>query len=673
VTGLSPITIELVSESLISIVREMRGIVFRTARSVAIYEAKDFSCGLFTPAGEVLAQSEDIGGHIIPLPWHVRAVLERFRDNIAPGDTFMLNDPYVGGTHLNDVTLVAPVFWRGELAFIAAVREHWSDVGGSVPGSLSGAARDIYQEGIRIPVVKIIDKHVLNDAAFDILLANMRVRDDRRADFYSGIAACRTAETRLLRVIESTGIETVGLAMRANIERSEIRMREQIRRIPPGIYEFEDYLETFTPNGLETLIVPVTLTVEGDSVVADFTGASAQVAAPVNTTLAVTSGGVIIALKSILDPSMATNHGVFRPVSIVAPPGTVLNATAPAPVGSHGEVRKRVMGVVFGALSRAVPDLVPADTQRTSFHNMIGGNGIYGEYVHYELGSGGNGAYSTGDGASAMGAVDWGGLYTVQSTEVLERSFPIRIEQSSLAQDSGGAGRFRGGLAMKRDIRVLGEARYSLLADGAVIPPYGVNGGLSAMGVHAEVRKGDHTVQFSTPGKVGGFELSPQDVVVTRAGGGGGYGDPLDRPANLVRHDVVEGYISHAAAKADYGVVLTTGDIVAIEETELLRRRLREGRVHLIVEPHDCDDFQITTHGKRRLVRLHPGDIASLGATAGSLVEIAPASGAPLRGWCILAETTRRGTLPLSRRTMQALTCAEGAPVSVRRLQRVSL
>jgi N-methylhydantoinase B len=237
------------TEGLIPVVREMRVTVFRTARSVAIYEAKDFSCDLFDPEAQVIAQSEDIGAHVVPLPWSVKYAMEDFAGDLAPGDVVVLNDPCRGGAHLNDVTLIYPVFVDGRLIFFPNVREHWADVGGAVPGSLSGTASEIYQEGVRIPPIKLVARDQVNKAAVDLILSNMRVPDERLGDFHSGMAACRTAEKRIHELVERCGTDTLLDCVRINLARSEIRTREQIARLPDGEYYYEDYQETFGDSG----------------------------------------------------------------------------------------------------------------------------------------------------------------------------------------------------------------------------------------------------------------------------------------------------------------------------------------------------------------------------------------------------------------------------------------
>src|SRR6185437_5553275 len=467
-----------------------------------------------------------------------------------------------------------------------AVREHWADVGGMVPGSLAGTATEIYQEGVRIPPIKLVERGVINKAAMDLVLANMRVPDERLGDFHAGMAACHTAERRIHELVARYGLETLLECVRVNLARSEARMRKQIARLPDGEYYYEDYLETFGEKGLDPLLLPLRLTVAGDRLTADFTGASPQVPLPVNSTLAVSAASVFITLKSVLDPSAPINHGSFRPVEVIAPERTIVNVKHPAPAGSHGEIRKRVVAAMLGVLSQMVPELVSGDIHRTSFHNLIGGlhPKTGKEYVHYEWASGGNGAFAEADGASAMATIDWGDLTTAQPSEVLETRFPLLIEWSRLGIDSGGDGRRRGGLGLRRAIRLTqGNASYSLLGDGAVVPPFGVLGGLSAAPIDSFAVRNGREIRFAMPGKVGGFPMEEGDIIVLQAAGGGGYGDPLERPIDEVAADIREGYVTAARARASYGVVLGAGSEVDKPATEALRRDIAGRRIRLRV------------------------------------------------------------------------------------------
>jgi len=673
---IDPITLEVLTQGLISIVREMRATVCRTASSVAIYDAKDFSCGLFAPDSQVVAQSEDIGSHVVPLPWSVRSAMEKFGDDLRPGDVILSNDPYTGGTHLNDVTVIFPVFQDGRLIFFPAVRAHWADVGGMVPGSMSGKATEIYQEGVRIPPVKIQEAGRINQAALDILLSNMRVPEERLGDLQASLASCRVAEKRIHEICARYGVGVLLEAVRLDLDRSEARMRACITGLPDGVYRFEDYLETYIGGNFEPLLLPLALTVAGDRMIADFTGASPQVPFPVNSTAAVTAASVFIAVKSIFDPAAPLNQGSFRPIEVNAPPGSIVNVQRPAPAGSHGEIRKRVIATMVGALSQVVPDLVAGDLCRTSFHNLIGGYDAKRrrEWVHYEWSAGGNGAFRENDGPSAMATIDWGDLVTVQSTEVIETRMPLVVETSRLATDSGGAGTTRGGLSMQRSMRVLAaDSRYSLLSDGAVVPAFGVMGGLSGVQVGAWIEAVDGSIEgFDTPGKIAGHPMGDGSVVVIRSAGGGGYGDPLLRPPAAVQEDVEEGYVSLQAARDLYGVQLDAKGVVDPVTTEALRRRLHQARFTLATVLVD-DSYEAGAVSRRRICRLHPNDATRAGLQVDDLVEIDARQAAPLRAWLRIDPSITAGTLPIDQVGLTILKILPGQSLEVRRIATVIL
>lgn len=662
---IDPITLEVLTQALISTVREMRATVCRTANSVAVYDAKDFSCGLFDPDAQVIAQSEDIGSHVVPMPWSVRSTMEKLGSTIVPGDIILLNDPYSGGTHLNDVTIVYPVFRDGRLIFFPAVRAHWSDVGGMVPGSMSGKATEIYQEGIRIPPLKIVEAGRTNEAVLELLLANMRVPEERLGDFNASLAACRVAEKRIHEICDKYGVDKLLEASRMDLNRAEVRMRTCIAALPDGVYYYEDYLETFMGGKFEPLLLPLALTIKGDQMIADFTGASAQVPFPVNSTAAVSSAGVFIAMKSIFDPEAPLNQGSFRPIEVIAPPGSIVNVQRPAPAGSHGEIRKRVIAVMVGALAQIVPDKVAGDLCRTSFHNLIGGFDQRSgkEWVHYEWSSGGNGAFLEDDGPSAMAPIDWGDLVTVQSTEVIESRLPLLVQSSILAMDSGGAGATRGGLSMCRKVQVLApEGTYSLLSDGAIVPAFGVLGGRSGFPVGAWIERDGEIEDFDSPGKVSGHAIEEGASVVMRSAGGGGYGDPLDRDPELVRRDAFEGYISAAATFGLYGVVLDGAGAVDDVATAAQRDSLRLAvlKLRTVAINSSYEDGAVS---RRRVCYLHPDDARQAGLAHDDITEIDSRRAAPLRAWVRLDAEVTPGTMPIDAHglTMLGLACGDAA------------
>ena len=670
--NLDPITLEVLNEGLISVVREMRATVFRTARSVAIAEAKDFSCGLFDPQSNVVAQSEDIGSHVVPLPWSVQSAMRMYGATLKPGDVILTNDPYSGGTHLNDVTVIYPVFAGDRLIFFPAVREHWADVGGMVPGSMSGKATEIYQEGVRIPPVKIVDEGRINQAALDILLANMRVPDERLGDFHASLSACRTAERRIHELCRRYGVDLLLTAIDQTMARSEARMRAKIAAMPDGVFYYEDYLETFANGRLEPLLLPLKLTIAGDRMTADMTGASPQVPVPVNSTLAVSAGSVLIAVKSIFDPDAPLNQGSLRPIDVIAPPGTIVNVQAPAPAGSHGEIRKRVLAAMVGALSQVTPGLIAGDLCRTSFHNLIGGlrPKTGKEWVHYEWSAGGNGAFLEADGPSAMAPIDWGDLTTVQPTEVLETRMPLQVDFSLQAVDSGGPGTTRGGLSMRRGIRLTSaRASYSLLSDGAVLPAFGVLGGFSGLPVSAHLERDGVVEEFDMPGKVAGHPMRSGDMVVIRSAGGGGYGDPLLRPLDKIADDLDQGYISEEAAREVYGLVLAANGTPDAPASAALRAAILEARFRLaVVDAADC--YEAGSVSRRRICRMNPVNAREAGLRADDVVELMSPTAAPLRAWIVLDPTVAAGTVPIDALGRRVIQLEIGRSIHLRLLAR---
>ncbi|MFG1246253.1 hydantoinase B/oxoprolinase family protein [Xanthobacter flavus] len=665
---IDPITLEILTQALISTVREMRATVCRTASSVAIYDAKDFSCGLFAPDSQVVAQSEDIGSHVVPLPWSVRTAMEKMGAGLKEGDVILVNDPYTGGTHLNDVTVIYPVFREGRLVFFPAVRAHWADVGGMVPGSMSGKATEIYQEGIRIPPIKIIEGGRTNEAAQDLLLANMRVPEERLGDLNASFAACRVAEMRVHELCDRYGLDVLLAAVKMDLDRAEARMRACIAALPDGDFFYEDYLETYMGGHFEPLLLPLKLSIRGDRMVADFTGASSQVPFPVNSTAAVTSASVFITVKSVFDPQAPLNQGSFRPIDVIVPPASIVNVQRPAPAGSHGEIRKRVIATMVGALSQVVPDMVAGDLCRTSFHNLLGGYDprTGREWVHYEWSAGGNGAFLEDDGPSAMAPIDWGDLVTVQSSEVIELRMPLLVESSRLAVDSGGAGHTRGGLSMQRGLRVLApETRYSLLSDGAVVPSFGVRGGLPGFPVGSWIDRDGEIEDFDTPGKIAGHAVEEGAMVVVRSAGGGGYGDPLTRDPARVALDASEGYISAEACRQLYGVVLDNRGEPDGVATLALRKRLEASRFKLTAVA-DENTFEPGAVSRRRIMRINPSDARAAGLAEDELVEIDARIAAALRGWVRIDPTVAPGTLPCDARSLAILKCGAGARVELR-------
>ena len=669
---LDPITLEVVCEGLIAIVREMRATIIRSSFSSVIYEFDDFSCALFGSGGEMVAQSWDHPGHVLPLPWGVRCMFEDFADDLHPGDVVLLNDPYRGGTHLNDVTMVHPIFDEdGNILVFPAVRAHWVDVGGMVPGSYSGLSTNIYQEGVRIPPIKILERGKVNRAAMALLMANMRVPEEREGDFNASLGACRVAERRIRRIYERYGTDTVHAAIRINLDRTERRLRERIAELPDGSYCYEDYLEYYEEGRLDPVLVRIELTVDGDGIVADFAGSNPQVPGVVNSSLAVTGAGVFVAVKSTLDPGGAVNDGAFRPIELRAPAASVVDVRSDAPAGAHGEVRKRAVSVALGALAQIIPERVSGDLCGTSFPNSIGGyNHRRGrQYVYYEAPAGGNGGFAGADGSSAFANVDFGSIRTIQTAESIENEMPLLVERCELRADSGGEGAQRGGLGMHREIRVLGEeGSYSVLSDRAAIPPFGVGGGTSSRSYRVAVRRNGSENVFPIPGKVTGHPVRRDDVVVMESGGGGGYGDPLERDPEAVRADVREGFVSAERAREGYGVVLDAAGEVDEGATAAAREALRRGRFRIAVRADETDPYT-GVRGRRRTLRFAAVNAQRLGVADDDLVELLGAHPAPLRAWVRVEEgEADAGTLGLDAFGRRVLGVGEGDEVELRRI-----
>ena len=668
--GVDPITLEVVTEGLVAIVREMRATIIRASYSSVIYEFDDFSCALFDSEGQMVAQSWDHPGHVLPLPWGVRCALEDFRDDLKPGDAVLLNDPYRGGTHLNDVTLVFPVFDdSGALTIFPAVRAHWVDVGGMVPGSYSGLSTNIYQEGVRIPPIKIVEEGRVNRAAMSLLMANMRVPEEREGDLNASFGACRIAEQRIRRIYAKYGDACVTDCVALHLNRTERRLRDRIAGLPDGDYCYEDYLEYFDEGRLDPVLMRLKLTVSGDRMIADFAGTNPQVPGVVNSSLAVTGAGVFVAIKSTLDPGGAVNQGAFRPIELRAPEASIADVRHDAPAGAHGEVRKRAVSVTLGALSQIVPDRVSGDLCGTSFPNAIGGFNKRRDrqYVYYEAPAGGNGGFLQHDGPSAMVNVDFGNLPSIQTVESIENEMPLLVERCELRTDSGGPGASRGGLGMRREVRLLdGEGSYSVLSDRAVIPPFGVlGGGSGAPYIVSVVRDGAET-GFRTPGKVTGHSIRFDDTVVMRSAGGGGYGDPLTREPASVRRDVMEGFVSRASAADVYGVVLDEDDVVDAAATEAARKGLAAARCRARVVADDSLDPYVGVRGRRRTVRLSPAMAARLGVGDDDLAEMIGANPAPLRAWVAVDAGHAEDTVRLDRFGRTVLGVEDGGTAILR-------
>ena len=676
------ITLELLQETLVSVVREMRANLVATAYSSIIHEAHDFSCVLVDGEGQIVAQAEDNPSHIFPVPWSVREMLTHFEGDIHPGDVFLHNDPYTGGTHLNDIAMIFPVFVDDTLALFPVVRAHWGDVGGTTPGSISGKSTEIFHDGIRIPILKVASRGELVRGVLDLMFANMRVPRERRGDFMSTWGTCKVAERRIHEIAAKHGLATVRAATRRLLDRAEQRMRARIAALPDGEYAYEHYLDP-PASGADPVKACATIEVHGDSLTVDMAGSSSQVFGPGNSGPANAATGVFIVLKTFLDPGQPINHGNFRPIDVRIPEGSFLNARYPASCAGSSEVRNAAISAVLGAMGQLAPETMAGDIKGTSNHTYIAGDDPRDDepYLFYEYPAGGTGATAHADGNSAVRNFAEGDFGSIQPAESVEHTCALLVESCEIRTDSCGAGRYRGGFGLRRDIRVLSETGLlSVASDKNVVPPFGVMGGRSgAPNEFRVIRDGRELAPSETPGKVAGFRLRRGDVVSLRSSGGGGWGDPLDRGPDEVLADVRDGYLTPGAARRDFGVVVLDAGEVDPEATAAAREALRgrRGRQEFRVRYEDEPDG---SPGLRRC-RLSAAAMARLSPLApGDLVEILSPAGACLRAWVEGPAADGAATEPdaranadavrLGRSAHRVLRADEGSPVRIRPLAR---
>ncbi|MBI4608745.1 MAG: hydantoinase B/oxoprolinase family protein [Candidatus Rokubacteria bacterium] len=664
---IDPITLEVIREALSSIVREMRVNLVRTAYSSILYEGEDFSCVLMDAEAQIVAMSrgQDHPLHIVPIAWSVKAVREKFGSDIHPGDVFLHNDPYTGGTHLNDVAMIYPLFVEGELFLFPVVRAHWGDVGGMTSGSLSGGASEIYQEGIRIPPVKVYERGRPDPPLLDVLFANMRVARDREGDFRAMVGTCRKAAERVEELLARYGVATLRACIRELLDRAERRMRQRIRDLPDGEYCYEAYLEGGRER-LEPLMIRARVAIAGDSATVDLTGSAPQTAGPTNVGPAMAPTGAFTILKAFLDPGGEINSGALRSLTVIAPEGTVVNARLPAPCGGMVEVKYCVESAVMGALAQALAGKVTGDLKGGGNHCYVGGTDPRtGEpFIFYEYPAGGTGAFEGGDGNNAVRTFTESDITSIQPLEAVEQKYPLRVERLELRPDSGGDGRWRGGLGLRREVRVLAqEARLSVLSEKNLLPPYGVCGGMGGAPNRFIVRRDGEELQPSPlPGKVSGFGLRQGDLVVMESSGGGGYGDPLERDPALVARDVAEELVSQTRAAAVYGLALSDGQV---DEEDTRRRREQLGRARLRIRLHREDGLEYKEG--RRVCRLSQPACRKLGVGAGDIVEFVSLRGAPLRAWVEVDPGDSDGA-QLAHDGLAILGVRDGERVEVRRV-----
>ncbi len=532
-----PVRIEIFKHLFASIAEEMGTVLRKSSYSPNIKERRDFSCAVFDRRARMIAQAAHIPVHLGSMPLSVQAAVDKFPADLHPGDIVVLNDPFQGGTHLPDITMVSPVFLhsaahlanakgkRGKslIGFVAS-RAHHADVGGMTPGSMP-IGREIYQEGLIIPPLKLVSRGKTDQAVFDMILANVRTPRERSGDLAAQLAALKRGETRLLELVDRYGLQEIQTNMEQLLAYTERLTRQLIDSLPDGIFHFTDYLDD---DGVSQQPVPIcaSVTIHGDSAKIDFTGTSSQVAGSVNAVYAITLSAVYYVFRCLLGLDVPNNSGCLAPIEITAPPGTVVNALSPSPVaGGNVETSQRIVDVLLGALSQALPGKIPSASQGTMNNITIGTShstlrsSRAEAFTYYETIGGGMGARPDSDGPSAVHSHMTNTLNT--PIEALEYAYPLRVLRYEIRRGSGGSGKFHGGDGILRDLQVLTGCQASLLTDRRRFPPYGLAGGEPGKsGANLLIRDGKET---PLPGKCS-VQLQGGDILSIRTPGGGGYG-----------------------------------------------------------------------------------------------------------------------------------------------------
>ena len=571
------ITLEVVRNRLDAIAQEMQDALVRSAYSNIIKEGHDCSAALFDAAGEVIAQATALPAQLGVLPTAVRRMVSLFQGKLAEGDVLAVNDPYDGGTHLPDICLVAPILRDGAVIAYAACIAHHQDMGGKTPGSLPTDSTDIFQEGLRIPPIKLYEAGKPNAVAHAFIERNVRLPHITLGDLGAQLAALHVGRARLTALVDEHGDERFIKYMAELLDAAERLTRHAILRINPGTYSFEDYLDD---DGIDrdTLVrIRATVTISGSDLHISFAGSSPQLKGPLNADRAALMSSIYCVFKAVTDPTGPMNGGCFRPLHLELPEASVVNPSAPAPVNGRTITMKRIADTLLGALVQAMPGRIPAAPCGSVRVAIFGGQdpATGQRYVCSDFSTGGTGGQPERDGVDSL-ETDIANTMNIPA-ESLELNYPIRVNAYRLWPDSAGAGLHRGGLGIVRDIEVLrGDVTMTLREDRHRTRPWGLYGGKPAALARAEIARAGGARE-AIPSK-GVFALSAGDRVTCWASGGAGYGDPLERNPAQVREDVIDGKITATAALDDYGVVFRNRTDVDVERTQARRAELRAHR-----------------------------------------------------------------------------------------------
>jgi N-methylhydantoinase B len=567
------VDLEVVKASLSGIVQEMQNSLFRTGFSTIVRESQDASCALMNAKGEVVAQHVVLPLHIGAFPACCGAIIAEFGDAVAPGDAFLINHPYHGGSpHAPDICVLTPVFVDGSLFGFCGSIAHKSDIGGPVPGSCSGQARETFNEGLHLPAVRYQRGGETIADIERIIGANSRTPELVLGDIRGQLGADRLGERRLGELAAKYGRAKILACFDALFDMSEGKLRKSFAEWKDGRFEAERFVDDDGVELEKPVRIHVIVTKTGDRIHFDFSGSADQTKGPANVRPPLVQAACAYCLISLIDPATFVSQGLLRAFTITAREGSVLNPRFPAPVNTYNPTVHALVDAVYDALSQVVPDKVRADGSG-SRSIIIGGRSTYtGKgYVQYELLAGGGGARATKDGASAITVNQSNAM--IAPVEIIESEFPTRILRFELIRDSGGAGRYRGGLGIRREYINLEDARFSIRSMKHVIPPNGCAGGMTG-------RPGDIWINPDTdkakrlPTRYADYPLKEGDIFQLESPGGGGHGDALAREPERVAADVREGFVSPGAAERDYGVVLKRegNDIVVDSEATQARR-----------------------------------------------------------------------------------------------------
>jgi len=551
--SIDQIRMQVIGKLLDSAADEMDVALVKTAFSPGIKERADCSTAIFTPGGEMIAQAAHAPIHLGALASLVDEIQTRHgRNAFRPGDIYMTNDPYTGGgSHLNDLVMMAPVFAGRRLVAVVGNIAHHSDVGGAVAGSEYANSLSIYQDGLRVPPVRLARNGVVDPDLVDFFVHNSRLPEERRGDIQAQVGAATIGVRRILEIVDGYGAPALAEAMAELLDYGERRVRSALRDAPDFDVSAEELLDPDRRGG--PVRIAVRAVKRSDAIAFDFTGTSSQIEEGRNVPLSALRASVYYSVKALVDPTLPTNAGYYRAISVAAPPGCLINARPPAAVGTRVGTTQFIVNAIFQALAVIFPTRVITGCDGRRKIIFTGSDPRTGKFfVYYESLSGGSGARHDKDGLS--GTMVHMMNVTNLPVEALELEFPLRVERVQLRTDSGGAGRYRGGLGVRRDYRILTEhARMTMIAERTSVPNWGLDGGQGG-GLGAFVIDPAAAQEQRVDSRMGDIELARDQVASIQTAGAGGYGDPRGRPEALVLADVLEGKVSVEAARRDYGV-----------------------------------------------------------------------------------------------------------------------